>query len=337
MQTQDKAKHDIKKICIDCPLCGANDNVFHCKGREHEYNTTTDDIFTFVKCRGCGLVYLNPRPDISEFPTIYPPDYYAYKYTKKEGGQDKKGLVFALKRKVWAGRLANALRYFSESPKIKVLDVGCGDGRALDFFRYIRPDAETYGVEAGAEAIKCASERGHIIFKGFFEEADVPDNYFDIVFASHVIEHVATPVSFAEKVFRILKPGGIFMAETPNINSIGAIIFKNGHWGGYHIPRHWQLFNDSNIRKLSDMTGFEFKKKVFNTSPHFWIWTFHSILKNGLGFVRTAEILFPPVKIFENNLRSLCLLSIFTMLDLAVKFIFGKTANMQVIMRKPGK
>ena len=44
----------------------------------------------------------------------------------------------------------------------------------------------------------------------------VDDNSVDIVVSKDVLEHVATPEIFFKEVARVLKPGGLFMAKTPN-------------------------------------------------------------------------------------------------------------------------
>lgn len=46
--------------------------------------------------------------------------------------------------------------------------------------------------------------------------AAVPDGTFDIFFSAHVIEHMTNPRAFVEQGMRALKPGGIFVAVTPN-------------------------------------------------------------------------------------------------------------------------
>src|SRR2546423_1247374 len=68
----------VKTVTVACPHCGESRAQKLWSGREHEYEDTTDEVFDFVRCAGCGLVRLNPRPDVSELGRIYPPDYYAY-------------------------------------------------------------------------------------------------------------------------------------------------------------------------------------------------------------------------------------------------------------------
>src|SRR5580704_17260374 len=67
---------NIEKVHVACNNCGATGGEVIAHGRDHEY-PTTPDTFTVVRC-ACGLVYLDPRPSVSELDTIYPKDYYAY-------------------------------------------------------------------------------------------------------------------------------------------------------------------------------------------------------------------------------------------------------------------
>lgn len=92
--------------------------------------------------------------------------------------------------------------------------------------------------------------KGHTVYAGRFEDVDIPEGQFDFVWASHVIEHVPDPKAFTEKVFRLLKPGGIFWFWTPNIESLDARIFRNKHWGAYHFPRHWVFYDEKSVNKL---------------------------------------------------------------------------------------
>lgn len=56
------------------------------------------------------------------------------------------------------------------------------------------------------------------------------NEHFDLIFSDWVLEHVANPGRFAEEVARTLKPGGWFLARTPNrwgMTAIGATIIPN--------------------------------------------------------------------------------------------------------------
>lgn len=75
----------LKLIYVRCGVCGSDDAEPIGVGEDFEYRTS-DDTFLAMCCNSCGLVYLNPRPDVSEFETIYPPNYHAFDFSEKDFG-----------------------------------------------------------------------------------------------------------------------------------------------------------------------------------------------------------------------------------------------------------
>jgi len=91
-----------------------------------------------------------------------------------------------------------------------ILDLGCGDHRALA--RYRTAERQVWGVDLAAhprlqhaEFFRKVSPTGAIPF---------PNESFDVVAALWVVEHVAEPAAFLAEVARVLKPGGCFVALT---------------------------------------------------------------------------------------------------------------------------
>jgi SAM-dependent methyltransferase len=337
---QSAMKTAIKKVEVSCNNCGSNASTLVTEGVEHEYKNTTSDTFRVVKCKDCGLVYLNPRPDISELPTIYPSDYYAYHLSEK-AQENTDSLLYKARRHVYLSRLEKALSMCGRKESLKVLDIGCADGRALNWYKQVRSfKVETFGVDFDEKAVELAREAGHTVYSGRFEEAQIPEQYFDLVVATHVIEHVADPKAFAKKAFEVLKPGGIFLIETPNIEAADARLFKNRHWGGYHFPRHWIFYSPTTLKKLIEGCGFAVEKTQFHPAPAFWNWTMHSLVgsvdrTNDGAFSRLSDRLFPPTEFQKNSLRNLIFVSAFTFLDIVLKAITGSTSNMALTARKP--
>tara|TARA_R110002020_G_scaffold189556_5_gene388787 strand:- start:2340 stop:2837 length:498 start_codon:yes stop_codon:yes gene_type:complete len=56
-------------------------------------------------------------------------------------------------------------------------------------------------------------------FLGDIWDAKYPDNHFDFIHISHVIEHVLDPKAYIAEMKRIVKPGGYIAIGTPNITS----------------------------------------------------------------------------------------------------------------------
>jgi hypothetical protein len=56
------------------------------------------------------------------------------------------------------------------------------------------------------------------------------------------------------------------------------MFFKRRYWGGYHFPRHWNLFNKKSITKLAEKTHFEVAYSGTQVSPVNWVYTIHNWL-----------------------------------------------------------
>jgi 2-polyprenyl-3-methyl-5-hydroxy-6-metoxy-1,4-benzoquinol methylase len=326
---------------VACTGCGARDDEVLFKGREHEYPNTTDEWFPVVRCRSCGLVRLNPRPAVSELGRIYPPEYYAYHLVHDAASAPRRFSPGALGEAIKARRYQKRFRALIEraapgAGPVRVLDVGCADGRLLTWYRQAVPGRtiETYGIDIGEEAVEQARRAGHIAVAGRFEvDTQLPDGTFDLIVASHVIEHVADPVQFARRAASLLKPGGLFMFATPNVDSADVRRFGR-FWGGWHFPRHWTMYDPKTAEHLAEQVGLRVEQVGYEVNPVFWNWTCHAWLREKRGD-EVADRVFPPVSIFQPSPRSFVLLSIFTIVDIVQKLLTGRTASMQVETRKP--
>jgi SAM-dependent methyltransferase len=103
---------------------------------------------------------------------------------------------------------------------IKLLDVG-----ALNFTQWKRlkdthPDIKHYGIDYCDPSEEIPS--GYIFKNADLNKAPIPfeDDMFDIVIATHIIEHLDDPINFYSECIRVLKPGGIFYLEAPSEKSL---------------------------------------------------------------------------------------------------------------------
>jgi SAM-dependent methyltransferase len=111
-----------------------------------------------------------------------------------------------------------AREVIGERRNLRVLDLGCGDGRAIDFFRSLDRDVLYSGVdiesspEVNSRQIK--DERIDT-----FNGVNMPyqDGTFDVVFCNQVFEHVPDPSALLLDVRRVLKPGGQFVGSVSQI------------------------------------------------------------------------------------------------------------------------
>jgi len=327
---------DIRKEFTNCLDCGSDNSELVTSGRETNFNTT-DEIFSVVRCKECGFVYLNPRPHISELPRLYPPELGIYKVEETYDDADKKGLYYRTRYKLIRAALAYELRrLFPTQESIKMLDVGCSDGHGLNNFKKAGThQIETYGLEMNIEAAEKAQSGGHKIFVGRFEDVELPDEFFDFVYACHVIEHVPDPKAFARKAWKILRPGGVFGFWTPNIDSLDAQIFQNEHWGFYCFPRHWAFFGPRSVARLANATGFELQNISYAPFAFSWLLTFRSILLANPATAGFADRIFPLEGCIRPTALNFIRNNFLLALDIVVLLLTGRTSNMWVVFRKP--
>jgi SAM-dependent methyltransferase len=326
----------VAKVDVSCGHCGAHDDEPLWAGREHEYDNTTDEEFWFVRCRACGVVRLNPRPDVSELGRIYPPDYYAYGLLS-DGPGGGLGFTDRMKKRMYTGRFEALVDRLDQTGPLRILDVGCADGRLLDWYRTSSAGerVETHGIEMDEAAAAAARRRGHRVVTGRFEmDEELESAGFDLILALHVIEHVDDPVRFARRAAELLAPGGLLVLATPNWDSIDARRFR-GHWGGNHFPRHWTLYDERTLRELATAVGLDSERVEYQPNPIFWVWTCHSWLRARFPTRRWPDRAFPPVGIFTSSFWSFSLQSVFTVLDVVLRRLTGRTASIVVELRRP--
>jgi ubiquinone/menaquinone biosynthesis C-methylase UbiE len=101
------------------------------------------------------------------------------------------------------------------------LDVGCGDGSLTSQIAEIVRADQVFGCDISEEALKMASLRGIKTSTVDINNEPTPfiNNYFDLVTACEVIEHLVNPDKMLTEVYRVLKTDGYFLLSTPNLAS----------------------------------------------------------------------------------------------------------------------
>jgi SAM-dependent methyltransferase len=102
-------------------------------------------------------------------------------------------------------------------PELRVLDLGCGDGR------FTAEIAAAGGRVVGAEVAQAAIDRARtrypeLAFERVEIDAELPfdDGAFDLAWASEVIEHVSDTARWLSEVRRVLTPRGVLLVTTPS-------------------------------------------------------------------------------------------------------------------------
>jgi fatty acid desaturase/SAM-dependent methyltransferase len=317
-----QAPHIPDEALPACPLCGAASFTPLASGFDYEM-LTCSNAWRFVRCHACEHVWLNPRPAISALPVIYPTDYYAYNYQQIS--------ALALKGKAFLDRLKMRwIRRHRRAATRTYLDIGCGDGRYLRAIERLGvPRDQLFGLEVDPRSVEALAAQGYRAVCERVEDCHhLPEGGMDLITMFHVIEHVDDPRRTVEQIVRWLAPEGILAIETPNLDSLDARLFRRGLWGGFHFPRHWNLFTAKSLTDLLADCGLEVLAVRYQTGHSFWMYSFHHALRFGRRrFPRLARAFDP--------LRSLPFLMLFTAFDIVRAALRFRTSAVLVVARRP--
>lgn len=308
--------YDVEPVA--CPVCGIVDADPIGVGEDFEYRTGPD-TFLAVQCRRCELVYLDPQPTRCELGRMYPDTYHAFQFD-----EDAFGLVYRVRSRLEALRLNRWCRGLPVGARI--LDVGCGDGFHLDLLRRHGPAGlRLEGIDADPRAARRAISRSLDVHQGLLEDAELPLGEYDCVLLIQTIEHVHDPVALLHEIHRLVRVGGRVIIVTDNTGSLDFRWFRGRWWGGYHFPRHLQLFGERSMREVAAATGFEVATLSTITSPVNWVYSIRNLLDD-LGA--------PRVLVNRFTLRSPIALGIGTVWD-TLHRLAGRGALLRVELRRP--
>ncbi len=256
MKTFSKTPQESSAVTIQCPICGDVPAVpvWKLEG------------FEFSRCSRCGLLYQNTQPRQSDLIERYDEEYFEYEIENQEAFLQLN--LLGLKDVSFFTDVQSTL--FNQEPLVqnspRFLDVGCATGRLLQYLK------SQGWMEQGVEVCSSAAEygrekRGVSIFTGTLEQARFPDSSFEVVHASHVIEHLQRPEEFLQEARRVLKSDGSLLLITPNSDGLQAKIMKK-NWRSA-IADHMVLFSRKTLFLLLEKNGFMVERsKTWGGIPH---------------------------------------------------------------------
>ena len=135
-----------------------------------------------------------------------------------------------------------------------ILDMGCSSGSLLASMN--NGKWKLYGIEMDRlMAERARSNSGAEVFVGDVLDAPFQPNSFDVITCFDVLEHLFQPRELLARVQYWLRPGGIFFAKLPNVDSWEARLFGT-YWYGLELPRHLYHFSPRSMKHLVTNLGF---------------------------------------------------------------------------------
>lgn len=253
--------------CINCSkalngesvLDGVYDTRF---GIEHAYQIR--------ECVHCGLIQTHPLPDQNGLNELYE-RYYNFsgefntRYTRL-----RTKFINSFLYQMWLA-IDGDISFHRAEGSGKLLDVGCNEGRGLEFYQKHGFTAE--GLELNSKAAQVARAKGFNVY-GSTLEGFATDIKYDVVVLSNVLEHSLNPGDMLHHINQLLNPNGQVWISCPNSQSWLRSVFGRS-WINWHVPFHVAHFSSDTLQAILKSRQFDVVD-VRQETPALWV--SHSIL-----------------------------------------------------------
>jgi len=209
------------------------------------------DRAPLYECKDCGLIFSDKYGKALDSRAIYN-DYYKNEISSR--------FRFGVEWIIRAFRYFRALKVYTIGPRAKsILDIGSGRGFMLYYLKKYFGYKRAAGTQISKNAYEFSKNRLKLeIYDQDLLEAFPDQPGFDIVTMWHVLEHVAEPERYIEKIGRLLKPGGKIIIEVPNFDSWSRR-FTGSYWLGLDPSYHITYFTPVSLARLLENYGFKTK------------------------------------------------------------------------------
>lgn len=234
-------------------------SCFVCKSSTSHYSYWK--TWEYVKCNKCGLVFVETYPSDKEIYEAY--DGGRWKDLRRRMVSPFRKLEdFKIyeEKMVTTGKLLDIVeKHRKVNENSTMLDIGANKGFLLT--TAISRGFVPYGIELVPVLMDQFKRKFKKFRKNILSETlslaapKFSENFFDVVTAIDLIEHLKNPREDLKSIFRILKDGGLFLIQTPDTDSKDATTQRD-QWGALKALEHLNLFNPKNLEILSQQIGF---------------------------------------------------------------------------------
>ncbi|MBE9203879.1 class I SAM-dependent methyltransferase [Synechocystis salina LEGE 06099] len=205
-----------------CRACGSNrlDYLWNCAPFSDrllaEMGQSSLSAGKLYKCQHCGLGQRLPCLTEEELKQVYasaPSGAMDYEFERNAA---------------WSKGRELLLKHFSGHQAVTVLDVGCNEGK---FLANLPEHWQWFGVEGGEATAQSASAKGVQVIANRVQDVHCQwHHYFDVLTLFDVFEHLPNPLEGIQQAKQLLKPGGLLLISTGNMDAWTWRWLRGRHW-----------------------------------------------------------------------------------------------------------
>lgn len=167
----------------------------------------------------------------------------------------------------FAGARADFIDAMTTGLGSSVLEIGCGSGETGALAKAKGKAGRYVGVELFPAAADRAARALDEVVVADVEQMEFPwpDATFDAVVLSEVLEHLVEPWAVVSRLARVVKPGGMLFASSPNVSHWRVIReLAHGRFDladkGVFDRTHMRWFTPSTFRAMFERNGFDVER-----------------------------------------------------------------------------
>lgn len=221
-------------------------------------------------CANCGLEQTTPLPNQVELNKLYEQFYNFSGESNTRYTRIRAIFINSFMYRIWLA-IDGDISFHRKSGSGSLLDVGCNEGRGLEFYQNHGFSPE--GLELNRNAAEIARAKGFTVHGSTLEGFSAKKKY-DVVVLSNVLEHSLNPSFMLQHIHRLLNPNGQVWISCPNSQSWLRSVFGR-YWINWHVPFHIVHFSPDTLRGVLKKSQFEIVKMRQETPA---LWVAHSII-----------------------------------------------------------
>ncbi|MFH1910346.1 MAG: class I SAM-dependent methyltransferase [bacterium] len=207
-----------------------------------------------------GYFELAVKPTQQELDSYYNNQYYQQTkgaYQKDYSKEEKEYFNFKIEQ------IYQILKQINQAGKAgKFLDIGCGEGWALNFFW--KKKWQVTGLEYNRYSCKkfnpqCLKTLKTGDINRNIEKLKASGVRFDLIWLNYVLEHVLDPLALLSQCSQLLTKNGILVVKVPNdFSQLQNMLLKEGYVDRMYwisVPDHISYFNRGGLVKLCEVAS----------------------------------------------------------------------------------